>query len=129
PSLFVVKGKAKRISEGGQRPLGGIRLGGLERNLMRRLCRSRSADTGADTLAHDDGFAGAHRYADLTRVKTGRLPTLRFPPQAARRQRLPIPTVVPKDAIGLGNDVPTFDVANRVAVGRARLNVAIAQFG
>ena len=31
-------------------------------------------------------------------------------PDAARRERMPIPGVVPNDAVGLGDDVPAFDI-------------------
>ena len=47
---------------------------------MRRLGRARSAEAGADTLSHDDGFAGAHGDADLGRVKARRLAVLRLAP-------------------------------------------------
>jgi hypothetical protein len=51
--VFVVEGEAEGIAKGGERPLGGIRLGGLEGNVMRGLSRSRSTDTGADALANN----------------------------------------------------------------------------
>ena len=41
PSLLaVVEGKPEGVAEGGERPLGGIRLGALERELV-RLARGR----------------------------------------------------------------------------------------
>ena len=35
--VFVVEGEAEGIAKGGERPLGGIRLGGLKRHVVRGL--------------------------------------------------------------------------------------------
>jgi hypothetical protein len=83
--VFVVEGEAEGIAKGGERPLGGIRLGRLEGNVMRGLSRSRSTDTGADALANNIDLAGAHRDAHLGRVYTSGLAALLFVPDTSRR--------------------------------------------
>jgi hypothetical protein len=83
--VFVVEGEAEWIAKGGERALGGTRLGGLEGNVMRGLSRDRSTDTGADALAHDSDVASGDRYADLGRVNAGCFAALLFLPNAAGR--------------------------------------------
>ncbi len=80
---------------------------------MGEFGRGRAADAGADALAHGDGVTGPHRNAHLRRVAAQQLPTLPLAPEAPGRQGRAIPGVIAKDAVGLGNDMPAFDVGDR----------------
>ena len=96
---------------------------------MGKVRRLRSADAGADALAHDRGATGPDRHPHLGGIEAGGLAALQLGPQAARRQRGAVPAVVAEDPVGLGDDVPALDIGDRRAVAGPGLDMAIAELG
>ena len=96
---------------------------------MRRFSHARSTKARSNALTHDDGIAGADGNPHLGGIEAGCLTPLRFTPEAAGRESLPIPAVVTENTIGLGDDVPALNIADRSAIVRPCLDVAMAQLG
>src|SRR6476660_8011006 len=96
---------------------------------MGGVCKCRAAEAGAHCLAHDDFAAGPHGDADLGGVESRHLASLPFGPHASGRKGPTVPAVVAENPVGLGDDVPTLEIAECRALVRSRLDVLVFELG
>ena len=96
---------------------------------MGGICKCRAPEAGANPVAHDDFATGPHGDADLGGIESSHLASLPLGPYTSGRKGLTVPAVVAKDPVGLGDDVPTLEVAECGALARPRLDVPVLELG
>src|SRR5262249_37332841 len=77
-------------------------------------------------FARDGITAGADGHPDRGTVESSGLACLPVRPDATRVERLAVPTIVAKDPIGLGHDMPALKVAECAALARTRFYVGVS---
>src|SRR5262245_12451464 len=96
-----------------------------------RLSRGRSLSfAAAGALAYNSNFACAHadpHFGGVGRFMVGA--QRGSVPHAAACERSPVPRVIAKDAVGLGNHVPTFDIVEVSTISLAALDMPRLKFG
>jgi hypothetical protein len=94
-----------------------------------RLSRGRSLGlAAARALAYNGDIAGAHADPYFGGIGCFMIGARDSAPHAAACERLPVPGIVAKDAVGLGDDVPTFDIVEISTIGLADLDMPQLKF-
>jgi hypothetical protein len=114
--VLVVECQAEAISEGHEGALGGIGLGFLKGALVCFAQRVPGAVADAAALPGHEISTGADADAHARGIHTCLRFALDLVPNALRRYRLSVPPVKAKDAIGLSDRVPPFDIGEQFAL-------------
>src|SRR6516164_1617188 len=109
-SAAPIELKPKGLAEGGQRPLGGIGLGGFEGYVMHFTRRHPSAFPGAMTLADDRGALRRNRQPHPGDIDGKEGAFVLSGEHTAGFNGLSRPAIKAKDAVGLGDGVPALEI-------------------
>ena len=112
-----------RIAKSGERTLGCVGFGTLEGKFV---CLSRGRSLGfaaAGTLAHNRNVAGAYADPHFRGIGCFMVGARGSIPHTAGCQCPPVPCVIAKDAVSLGNHVPAFHIMQVGSIGLARLDM------
>jgi hypothetical protein len=105
----VIERQAKRITERGERALGGVGFGALERHVVDLAGRRAAAFTRSMTFANDRCAADIHGDPYLGNVNGEENAAVLSIEDAPGFDRLAAPAVEAKDSIGFGDRVPPPD--------------------
>src|SRR5260221_3105148 len=111
--FLVIERKTEKVAKCGKRPLHGVGLGLFQRALMRFAERGSATVADAASFAADDRLASAHPDPYPCGVGAHSWLALRLGPDALGPRRLAIPAIKAEDSVGLGNDMPAFDIGER----------------
>ena len=126
PSISV-EVQPEGATEGRKRPLGGIGLGRLERDVVNLARRGAPAFSGAVALPDDGRLARLHRDPDLGGVDGQEIAAVLPGKHAAGFQALPVPAVEAEDAVGLRDRVPALDIAELPPVRFSGAHIAVVE--
>ena len=116
--------KTERLSERGQRPLGGVGFRGLERDIV-HLARGRSvAFTGAMALANDGCTIRMHGDPHPGDIDREECAAVFAGKHAFGLDGLPVPAVKAEDPVGLRDGVPAFEIGQLPAMGLTGADMA-----
>lgn len=127
--VAVIQSEPERIAERGQRPLRRIRFSRFDCDLVRHFGLCGSPQPRANPFSDRKRVSGADRNAHLSRVEADGLAALRVRPQAIGGLGLSVPILEAEDSVGLGDDVPAFDIGDGGSVEFAGLDMPVVEFG
>src|SRR5262249_25457662 len=111
------------LAEGYKRSLGSVRLCRLQGNVMSITGAAGMAFSCPVSLAHDGAVRSSNREANLGAVHGQKGTAGLTPKKAFGLERLAIPTIEAKDAVGLGYGEPALDIAEFLTVSDAAADV------
>ena len=129
PHLFsVVKRKTKGIAEGGKSALSRVGFSAFECEFMGSPRGRGLGFATARALAYDGDVAGPHADPHLGDIGGFMIVARISVPHATAGKSPPIPSIIAKDAVCFGDDVPPLDIVKVSPIRFTRLDVLASSF-
>ena len=117
PSCRPDRARDRTVSEGRQRPFGGVGFGGFERDVVHLARRCAAAFTGAMAFPNDGCAVCMNGDPDPGEVDRQECAPIFAGKDATGFDGLPVPAVKPKDPVGFRNRVPALQIGELPAIG------------
>ena len=117
--------KTEGLAKGGQRPLGGVGLGGLERDIVHLAGGRAAAFPGAMALPDDGCAVRLHGDPDPGDIDGEEGAAVLAGQDAFGFDGLPAPAVKAEDPVGLRDGVPALEIGEFAAMGLSGADMAM----
>src|SRR5215471_12167226 len=125
----VVQREPKWVAKGCKRSLRCVGFSGFKRKLMRLTWCEGFTFAATAAFPYDCDRARPYTNPDLCCVSHCMVPVSHARPDAVGGNRLSIPGVIAKNSIGLGDNMPAFDIGEDGVLRLARLDVFGIELG